>query len=595
MARNVAWGIDIGESAIKVVQLRKSGDSVVVQDHRTIACAARPEEAQGADKDYRIRNAIATLLEQVDIKGTVVVSISGQEVFPRFLPLPPVEAKRIPEVVRYEARTSMPFPIEEVVWDYQPLDEHPEPGEEIEVALFAIKRATVYGYLANLRLAHLVPDILEIGPLALYNLLCYDRDIDVGTVVIDVGAGNTDLLIIDGDRFWTRNVSISGNDITRALQEKYQISFEEAEQLKQKAADSKQAEKLFGVMRPIVDDLLGEIQRSIGYYKAQTHNVRIERVILLGNVFRLEPLVGYFRESLDDYDVARIGGLQRMRVAGADPAEFAPEVGNYGVAIGLALQGLGLGRVTIDMMPSDVIRQRLIKQKLPYAAAAVGLLAVPIFLGFGSAASDVSTYDTKVKEVVPKIQRYQQLAAEEKKAANLEPMASQLEAISSIGQGRAEWPLYMNSLNEALRQVPRNRFLLRRILHLGDGTAAPGMAGGGGLGRGARRAPRPAAAEDKLQEDAVTLLLEFESDQRFIVADTRLLEQYFIGQAYVRKVEFGEVRQMAGQMGGAAGGREGLIRNAADSVWVSSVTVVFSMQPLKESQPSAPDKAGNRK
>lgn len=594
MARNVAWGIDIGESAIKVVQMRKTGDSVVLQQHRTISCAAHADEAQGGDREYRVRNALLALQEETDIKGTVVVSISGQDVFPRFLPLPPVEPKRIPEVVRYEARTSMPFPIEEVIWDYQPLDEHPEPGEEIEVALFAIKRATVYGFLANLRLAHLTPDILEIGPLALYNMLVYDRDIDTGTVVIDVGAGNTDLLIIDGERFWTRNVSISGNDISRALQEKYQISFEEAEDLKKKAADSKQADKLFGVMRPIVDDLIGEIQRSIGYYKAQTQTVRIERVLLLGNAFKLKHLVEYFRENLD-YEVGIIGGLQRIRVAGTDPNAFAAEVPNYAVAIGLALQGLGLARVNIDMLPSDVVRQRVLRQKVPFVAAAVGLLALPILIGFTSASRDISRFGREIKPIETAISEYVKKKKDEDQARDLSPMASQLKEIAGIGERRADWPQYMDQLNLALSRVPRGRFLVRRISHLVEG-AAPG-----GRGRFGRRRARAAAkaGDDKKekQEGVVELLLELESNEPFSASDYDAIKSYFIDvdpstkkdlpykdRPHIRKVSFGEVREERGRAAVVAARGGVMIRDKDVMVSVLSVTVTFSVEPLKESQ-----------
>ncbi|MFW6163136.1 MAG: type IV pilus assembly protein PilM, partial [Planctomycetota bacterium] len=262
MARNVAWGIDIGESAIKAVKCRKVGDSIVIQDYRTVPCEAGPEDAGGGDREARIRSALATLQRDIRLKGTTVaVSMPGRDVFPRFISLPPVEKKRIPELVRYEARTQMPFPIEEVIWDYQPLAEEVEPGEEVEVALFAIKRASVYHFLDSLSATGLQADLVEISPLALYNYMMYDRPVEAATVLIDLGAGNTDLVILDAERFWTRNVSISGNDITRALQEKYQISFEEAESLKRKAASSEQADKLFGVMRPILDDLIGEIQR----------------------------------------------------------------------------------------------------------------------------------------------------------------------------------------------------------------------------------------------------------------------------------------------------------------------------------------------
>ena len=73
MAHNSAWGIDIGDSAIKAVRLKKVGDSVVVQDYRTIPCESRPEEAQASDKEYRVRNALATLEREVNLRGSTIV------------------------------------------------------------------------------------------------------------------------------------------------------------------------------------------------------------------------------------------------------------------------------------------------------------------------------------------------------------------------------------------------------------------------------------------------------------------------------------------------------------------------------------------
>jgi len=491
LARNVAWGIDIGESAVKAVKVRRVGDSAVIQDYRTVPCETRPEEAQGSDKEYRVRNALSTLQREVKLKGAeIAVSMPGRDVFPRFISLPPVEKKRIPELVRYEARTQMPFPIEEVIWDYQPLCEEVVPGEEVEVALFAIKRASVYSFLTNLRLGGLLPDIVEISPLALYNFLMYDRSIETGTVVIDIGAGNTDLVILDGEKFWTRNVSISGNDITRALQEKYQISFEEAENLKRKAATSKQAEKLFGVMRPILDDLVGEIQRSIGYYKAQSRNVRIDQVVLLGNAFKLKGLIDYFRKNLD-YDVSLLDSLRRVKLGTeGDTNKFEAELPNYGAAIGLALQALGLTRVGIDLMPRDVVRSRILRRKIPWAAAAVALLAVPIALGFANVRNSVKHVDEQLPGIEREISEYERLKGEIEALENPEPMLGQLKELATIGTKRQQWVDVFDSLNAALNDIKRERFLVR---HIREVTAADFTATGR-RGRGSRRRAQPSPA-----------------------------------------------------------------------------------------------------
>ncbi|MFW6107232.1 MAG: type IV pilus assembly protein PilM [bacterium] len=510
MARNVAWGIDIGDSAVKAVRLKRAGDTVVVQDYRTVPCEGRPEEAQTSDKEYRVRNALETLQQDLKLKGgQVVVSMSGRDVFPRFIPLPPVEKKRIPEIVTYEARTQMPFPIEEVIWDYHPLGEA-APGEEIEVGIFAIKKATVYGFLTNLRLAHLVPDVVNVAPLALYNFLTYDRDIEVGTVVIDIGSGTTDLVIVDRERFWIRNVSISSNDITRTLQEKYQISFEEAESLKRKAADSRQAEKLFGTMRPILEDLIGEIQRSIGYYKAQTRNVRIEQVLLLGNAFKLKGLLDHFRTNLD-YEVVLLEELQRLRVgSGGDSAKFEAELPNYAVSLGLALQGLGLGAVDIDMMPRDMVRERMLRRKVPFAAAGVGLLALPLLFGFQSVDNELTRVQADVQSLEPRIRSEEQKLGQIKKLRGYEPKAAPvLKEHFPRWAKRSQWVLLYDSINQALRRfetngIQRGTFVLRAIEEAGDeeDRARPGSR--------ARVGQRP--EEVAQQPEGLRVRLVFESE-----------------------------------------------------------------------------------
>jgi len=613
VARNIAWGIDIGESAIKAVRLRKVGDSVVIQDYRTIPCEARPEEAQAGDREYRVRNALDTLASEVKLKGTVVVvSMAGHDVFPRFIPLPPVEKKRVPEIVRYEARTQMPFPIEEVIWDYQPLSGYGAPGEgagvgaeaaegageEMEVALFAIKKATVYSFLSNLRLAQLVPDIVEISPLALYNFLIYDRDIHTGTVVIDVGAGNTDLVIIDRERFWTRNVSISGNDITRALQEKYQISFEEAENLKRKAASSKQADKIFGVMRPILDDLIGEVQRSIGYYKSQTRNVRIEQVLLLGNAFKLKGLVEYFRRNLD-YEVTRLESLRRVKMAGEGDAEkFEPELPNYAVAIGLALQGLGLARVNINMLPGDIARGQMLRQKIPYAAAAVGLLALPVLLGYGSVGRDLAHYERGIKPVERDIAYYRAREAAQKIAEDLGRMGAQVRQLTDVGSKRQEWLGFFDSLNKVANEMSRQRFLLRAIREVTDEKDAQAVAGrrttGRRTGRSARSRGRRGATRAAPEPTGLKIELEFEKRRQDTSAadDVSRLRELLLEQKHIRDVVVRRGKKVVrtAERGGKPSGVSAADISATTLTYV--VWVTFSSEPLPKAKAPTSGSAG---
>lgn len=597
MASKSAWGIDIGESAVKAVKVRRSGDTVVVEEHHTILCEARADNAQGGDRDFRVRTALTELQYQADLKGAAIVaSLAGRDVFPRFITLPPVEKKRIPEIVRYEARTQMPFPMDEVVWDYQPVKGTDVAGEEVEVAFFAVKKATVYSFLTNLRLARVVPNIVEITPLAIYNFLGYDRTFEAGTIVIDVGAANTDLVIIDGERFWTRSVAISGNDITRALQEKYQISFEEAENLKKKATGSKQAEKIFGAMKPIVDDLIGEVQRSIGYYKAQqSRTARIERVVLLGNSFKLPPLVDYFRKGLD-YEVTVLDRVNRVRVAsGVDAEKFESELPSYAVALGLAIQGIGLARVNIDLMPRELVRERMLRAKIPYAAAVLLLLAMPLLVGYQAASREIARCDEEKGPIEKATKQHRDLLAEETQAAALGPLADQLRVLASVGEGRDEWAQFVDDLNKAVNKLPREPFRLHSVREISPQEAA-GLVGDS-LGKVG------APTIEAIRAEGLKIEVKFEKDTEFTADDVRLLRDCLEGQRpRVVKVE-GRQPEAIRVGEGLEGRRTGAAAGAADrgaagwayGFWVTYRTRVVKAPPEKAAAPTPPKGTPPRK
>src|SRR3954470_9308095 len=103
MAANFAWGIDVGNRALKAVKLVREGDTLRVDDfevieHETVLSSA------GDNRESLIQAALANFTQRHQLKGgTVAIGVSGQASFARFIKLPPVEEKKIPEIVRFEA------------------------------------------------------------------------------------------------------------------------------------------------------------------------------------------------------------------------------------------------------------------------------------------------------------------------------------------------------------------------------------------------------------------------------------------------------------------------------------------------------------
>ena len=394
MAQNdTVWGIDIGQCALKALKLRSiDGDLRVeafdVIDHPKIL--SQPD----ADRELLIRNALEKFLARNNVIGSsVVVSAPGQAGFTRFVKLPPVETKQIPEIVRFEAEQQIPFDINEVIWRWQTFLDPDSP--DIEVGIFAMKRLDVADVLDGFADVGIDVDVVQMAPLALYNFMEFDgQSADDGgtTLLVDVGADKTDLVISDGPRIWTRTLQLGGSNFTEALVKVFKLSFTKAEKLKRTAATSKYARQIFQAMRPVFAELVQEIQRSIGYYTSLHRESRFKHVIGLGNGFRLPGLQKFLEQNLG-LTVVRIDSYNRISPsATVNAPAFTENVLSFAVAYGLALQGLGLTKIQSNLLPTEIARQRLWSKKRWWfagagAAAVVGLLFV--LYGASTALSDI--------------------------------------------------------------------------------------------------------------------------------------------------------------------------------------------------------------
>ena len=233
---NAAWGIDLGNRALKAVKLVREGNRLRVDDFEVIEHDQILSVA-GDNKESMLQSALANFLSRRQIKGIPVgVAVSGQQSFARFIKLPPVEPRKIPEIVKFEAIQQIPFPLDDVEWSYQLFTEKDNP--DVEVGIFAIKKDLVnrqINYLTNMGLN---VQIVQMHPLAVYNAMYHDDRTGDCTMFMDSGAENTDLIIADGNTVWLRTLPIGGNTFTDTLAKAFKLSFQKAEELKRNAATS---------------------------------------------------------------------------------------------------------------------------------------------------------------------------------------------------------------------------------------------------------------------------------------------------------------------------------------------------------------------
>lgn len=383
-ASKAVWGVDIGQCVLKAVKLRE-----VEQGHLVIEAFEVIEHSSVLSQpDIDLAAVVQASLNEFMCRqdmtdATAGVSVLGQSSFMRFVKLPPVEKKKIPDIVRFEAEQQIPFPIDEVIWRYQMFEIPDSP--QIEAGIFAIKQIDIAQMLSYLAPVGMGVDFLQMPPLALYNFMICDNHIapDGATMLTDVGADKTHLVIADGGRIWTRTINIGGNNFTQALMKSFKLPFSKAEKLKRTAAASKYARQIFQVMRPVFAELVQEIQRSVGHYKTIHRESEFRQLIGIGDGFRLPGMQKYLEQNLD-MKVSRVTKFNLVPDASQD---FQERILSFGVAYGLGLQALGYAPVNTNMLPEKIVAQRLWAKKKPwFIAAAAGLvLAASMFMFRGYA------------------------------------------------------------------------------------------------------------------------------------------------------------------------------------------------------------------
>ena len=377
--KNESWGIEVGANALKAVRLVRHGSDVHMVDFdvmRFKQVLTTPD----LDANEQIQLALDALIQKHDLHRTTnVVSVPGHLAFARFAKLPPVEPKKVQQIVQYEAQQQIPFPIEQVEWDYQVFAEKDSP--DVEVGIFAITKERVLEFLNNYNLVNMRVDALTLSPLAVYNAFHYDNagtdeaDNAAGRMYMDIGTVSTDLIIVEDEGIWIRTFKVGGNDFTEALVKQFKISFAKAEKLKREMGSSKYRKQMFQAMRPVFADLVQEVQRSIGAYQQRNLDAEIEQIVGVGSTFRLPGLQKFLKQQLG-LEVIRPDRYHKIEAEGKREAEFAENAMNLSTAYGCAIQGLGLERVSANVLPRAILHNRLWSSKQPWIAAAAAAVVV---------------------------------------------------------------------------------------------------------------------------------------------------------------------------------------------------------------------------
>lgn len=475
---NAVWGIDIGQCALKALKCSYDHDTgVMVPEAFDYIEYPKILTQPESDPEVMVREALEEFLSRNDTRrDKVAISVPGQAGLARFFKPPPVDEKMIPDIVKYEAKQQIPFPLEDVIWDYQKMGGTEVDGITLdaEVGLFAMKREQVYRHVAPFTDAGVELWTVQLAPLTVFNFVCHEvlgeeaieeidpNDPPESLVVVSMGTETTDLVITNGVRLWQRSIPLGGSHFTRQLSKELKLTFAKAEHLKRNARKAEDPKAVFQAMRPVFNDLVTEIQRSVGFFQSLDRQAKLGRVVILGNTVKLPGLRQYLSKNLGQ-DVVKIDSFEHLQDnAISESPKFKENHLSFATCYGLCLQGLGKSALKTNLIPRQFVTERLIREKKPWAIAAVALVMLALAINFffiyrawaptddGYKVADVDWVAAKrqVEETVRTSTNYQN--EDQALMAELVHVQSMGEEVVGSGDRKLLWVELMKAINECL-------------------------------------------------------------------------------------------------------------------------------------------------
>ena len=340
-------GLDIGSSAVKLVELKESKDGryqLVKAGMETLS----PEAiVDGAIMDSSlVVETIVRLFAATGVKNqNMAVAVSGHSVIVKQIQLPTMPEDELAESIHWEAEQYVPFDINDVYLDYVVLDPG-SAGDTMKVLLVAAKKEKVDDFKNVVTQAGRVPALVDYDAFALQNCYEVNYGIDATRVIalVNIGASvmNVNILAQGQTVFW-RDITFGGNQFTESLQKAFSLNFEQAETLKKGepvAGQSRQS--IEPVLRGVSEDAAAELQKTLDFFQATSGADKVDSVVIAGGgakVARLDEVLrdkfGIPVEIMNPF--RSIPALDRA----ADPTWLGDVSPALAVAVGLGLRKTG--------------------------------------------------------------------------------------------------------------------------------------------------------------------------------------------------------------------------------------------------------------
>ncbi|MCA9163719.1 MAG: pilus assembly protein PilM [Planctomycetales bacterium] len=303
----IAWGIDLGGSALKAVKLSFDAKTEEVHfeaaEHIPYPRLLGDPEAE-TRRGEMMEEALRELMSRHDLKDTVIcANLPGQRVLGRFFQIPDTKKRKLTDAILYEMRHQIPVPLEELYYGYETTPVVADLGGDVHrVTVVAAKQWDAKNRMATFAAVELDPDVMQSDCLALHNFALAEgliaglpeeskkkkRDDEPpaedreAIAIVDVGSDAVNIVVSTPRQVWFRTLATGGNTLTKSLVKQFNLTFRQAQKLKHAPAKAPRVYKYFAAVEGEYDELASELQRSFAAFAKDHPRCQITKLYLCG-------------------------------------------------------------------------------------------------------------------------------------------------------------------------------------------------------------------------------------------------------------------------------------------------------------------------
>jgi type IV pilus assembly protein PilM len=381
--------LDLGAGSVKAAEFQVSkGNQITLNNY-----GIQPLGSDALLESKREKAVLTAVKDLLSTRGIAArhcnVTAPGYQVFSKFVKLPAVDNHKVKQIIHYEAQQNIPYPIEQAVWDFQILGALP--SGELEVLLVAIKADAIESLFRIADSAGSKIDVVDASPAALCNAFRYNySDLDGCTLLVDIGAKTTNVLLFENGKFFGRSINIGANAITQEFAAESKLNFAKAEEIKIKEGfvglggayeepENPHQAALSKIARQVLTRLHIQINQTIQFYRGQQGGSTPTRLLLAGGGATMPYTSQFFAEKLN-VEVEYFNPFRKITInESLDLQELSKVAHLCGELVGSALRNIAQCPIELNLIPKSIRSREILREKIPFFFATVASVMMVIF------------------------------------------------------------------------------------------------------------------------------------------------------------------------------------------------------------------------